>query len=106
METKKENYLCSLGKYFVMACSEASDFGHSYNLVVRKLNVNSVRTMNYLTLVDSGIKNPNEYFKTKDLLMIDGSPFNCVKWMMEQHNFTKFKYLRIADLDFNKGKTN
>ncbi len=105
METKKENCLCGAGDYIVMACSGASDVGQISDLVARKLRENGVRKMNCLAVVGAGIEKSIESFKTKEILIIDGCPIDCGKRMMEQHNFPNYKYLRVTDLGFVKGKT-
>ncbi len=105
MENKKENCLCGAGDYIVMACSGASDVGQISDLVARKLRNNGVRKMNCLAVVGAGIEKSIESFKTKEILIIDGCPIDCGKRMMEQHNFTNYKYLRVTDLGFVKGKT-
>ena len=105
MENKKENCLCGAGDYIVMACSGASDVGQISDLVARKLRDNNVRKMNCLAVVGAGIEKSIESFKTKELLIIDGCSVDCGKRMMEQHNITNYKYLRITDLGLDKGKT-
>ncbi|RLD67867.1 MAG: zinc-binding protein [Bacteroidetes bacterium] len=105
METKKQNCLCGAGDYIVMACSGASDVGQIADLVARKLRDNGVSKMNCLAVVSTGIEKSIENFKTKEILIIDGCAIDCVKRMMEQHNFSNYKYLRVTDLGFVKGKT-
>ncbi|MCD6366348.1 MAG: putative zinc-binding protein [Bacteroidales bacterium] len=104
MEDKKDNCLCGAGEYIVMACSGASDVGQISDLVARKLRENGVRKMNCLAVVGAGIEKSIENFKTKEILIIDGCPIDCGKRMMEQHNFTNYKYLRVTDLGLVKGK--
>lgn len=105
MESKKANCLCGADNYIVMACSGASDVGQISDLVARRLSDNEVRKMNCLAVVGAGIDKSIENFKAKDLLIIDGCPIDCGKRMMEQHKFTNYKYLRVTDLGFVKGKT-
>jgi uncharacterized metal-binding protein len=105
MKTKKEDCLCGSGEFIVMACSGASDVGQISDLVARKLRDNGVRKMNCLAVIGAGIEKSIESFKTKELLIIDGCPIDCGKRMMEQHQFTNYKYLRITDFGFVKGKT-
>lgn len=105
MDKKQVNCLCGAGDYIVMACSGASDVGQISDLVARKLRDNGVRKMNCLAVVGAGIEKSIENFRTKELLVIDGCPIDCGKRMMEQHNFTNYKYLRVTDLGFVKGNT-
>lgn len=105
METKTDNCLCGAGDYIVMACSGASDVGHISDLVARKLSKNNLRKMNCLAVVGAGIEKSIESFRTKEILVIDGCSVDCGKRMMEQHNFTNYKYLRVTDLGFVKGET-
>lgn len=97
--------LCSTGEYIVMACSGASDVGQISDLVARKLRDNGVRKMNCLAVVGAGIEKSIESFKTKELLIIDGCPTDCGKRIMELHNLTNYKYLRVTDHGFIKGST-
>jgi uncharacterized metal-binding protein len=105
MDKKQADCLCGSGDYIVMACSGASDVGQVSDLVARELRDNGVRKMNCLAVVGAGIEKSIENFKTKELLVIDGCPIDCGKRMMEQHNFTNYKYLRVTDLGFVKGNT-
>mgnify|MGYP005838955011 CR=1 FL=1 len=105
MDEKKDNCLCGAGDYIVMACSGASDVGQISDLVARKLSSNGVRKMNCMAVVGAGIEKSIENFKTKEILIIDGCPIDCGKRMMEQHIFTNYKYLRVTDLGFVKGRT-
>jgi uncharacterized metal-binding protein len=105
MEDKKDNCLCGVGEYIVMACSGASDVGHVSDLVARKLSSNGVRKMSCMAAIGAGIEKSIENFKTKELLIIDGCPIDCGKKMMEIHGFTNYKYLRVTDFGLVKGKT-
>ncbi len=106
MEKKQnDNCLCGAGDYIVMACSGASDVGQISDLVARKLRDNGVRKMNCLAVVGAGVEKSIEDLKTKELLVIDGCSIDCGKRMMEKHNFSNYKYLRVTDLGFVKGKT-
>lgn len=105
MEEKKENSLCGAEDYIKMTCSGASDVGQISDLVARKLHNNGLRIMNCLAVVGAGIEKSIENFRKKELLIIDGCQIDCGKRMMEQHNFTNYKYLRVTDLGLVKGKT-
>jgi uncharacterized metal-binding protein len=106
MEKKQNgNCLCGAGDYIVMACSGASNVGQISDLVARKLRDNGVRKMNCLAVVGAGIEKSIENFKTKEILIIDGCPIDCGKRMMEQNNFSNYKYLRVTDLGLQKGQT-
>jgi len=106
MEKKQnDNCLCGTGGYIVMACSGASDVGQISDLVARKLRDNGVRKMNCLAVVGAGIEKSIEDLKTKELLVIDGCSIDCGKRMMEKNNISNYKYLRVTDLGFVKGKT-
>ncbi len=61
-------------------------------------------TFQLINTVGAGIEKSIENFKTKEILIIDGCPIDCGKRMMEQHNFTNYKYLRVTDLGLVKGK--
>ena len=102
---EKKDCLCGAGEYMVLACSGASDIGHVSDLVARKLRDEGVRKMNCLAVVGAGIEKSIEDFKTKNILVIDGCPVDCGKKIMEKNGLTDYKYLRITDLGFEKGKT-
>ncbi len=102
---EKKDCSCNASQKMVMACSGASDLGHISDIVARKLRDNSVRKMNCLAVVGAGIEKSIEDFKTKDILVIDGCPVDCGKKIMERNGLTDYKYLRITDLGFEKGKT-
>lgn len=102
---EKKDCVCSASENMVLACSGASDIGHVSDLVARKLRDNGVRKMNCLAVVGAGIEKSIEDFKTKNILVIDGCPVDCGKKIMEKNGLTDYKYLRITDLGFEKGKT-
>ena len=105
MEAKKENCICGAGEFIVMACSGACDLGQITDLVARKLQDNSVRKMNCLAVVGAGIEKSIEDFKNKNILMLDGCPIDCGKKIMDKAGIANYKYFRITDLGYEKGKT-
>jgi len=105
METQTDNCLCSSENRIVMACSGASDVGHLSDLAARKLRDNNIFKMNCLAVVGAGIEKSIENFKTKELLIIDGCPVDCGKKIMVRNGIKQYKYLRLSDIGFEKGKS-
>jgi len=89
----------------VLACSGACDLGQVTDLVARKLRDNGVRKMNCLAVVGAGIEPSIEAFKAKNILMLDGCPTDCGKRILDKYGFTDYKYMRVTDLGYKKGKT-
>lgn len=105
MESQKNQCQCHSEDFVVMACSGASDLGHITDLAARKLRDNGVCKMNCLAVIGAGIDSSIEVFRKQDLLIIDGCTIDCGKRMMERYDITNYKYLRLTDLGFVKGKT-
>lgn len=104
MEEKK-SCLCGVSEFMVLACSGACDLGQVTDIVARKLRDNGVRKMNCLAVVGAGIEPSIESFKSKNILMLDGCPTDCGKKILDKHGITDYKYFRITDLGYIKGKT-
>ena len=103
-ETQK-GCLCSSAEYVVIACSGACDLGEVTDLVARKLRDNKIRKMNCLAAVGAGFTPTIEMFKEANLLLLDGCPVDCGKKILDNAGITNYKYLRMTDLGFIKGKT-
>lgn len=103
--SEKQSCSCGSGEYIVMACSGASDLGYISDQVARKLSRNKVRKMNCLAMVGAGIEEKIEDFKKCNILVIDGCEIDCGKKVMEKNGISDFKYLRLTDLGYEKGKT-
>ena len=55
--------------------------------------------------IGGGIADIIETTKTADkILVIDGCPVDCAKSTMEKAGFKKFKFIRVTDMGFEKGK--
>lgn len=105
MSTENKSCLCGSGEYIVLACSGASDLGYISDQVARKLSRNKVRKMNCLTVVATGTDEKIEEFKTKNILVLDGCNEDCGKKIMAQRGIEDYRYLRLTDLGYEKGKT-
>ncbi len=103
-ETQK-GCLCSSAEYVVIACSGACDLGEVTDLIARKLRDNKIRKMNCLAAVGAGIKPTIDMFKEANLLLLDGCTIDCGKKILDNAGITNYKYLRMTDLGYVKGKT-
>lgn len=102
---KKSTCGCNINQYIVLACSGASDLGYISDQVARKLSRNNVRKMNCLTVVATGAEEKIEEFKKCNILVIDGCSEDCGKKIMAMRRINDYKYLRLTDLGYEKGKT-
>ncbi len=96
---------CGEGEYIVLTCSGASDVGYISDQVARKLSRNKVRKMSCLALVASGNQEKIELFKKSNVLVIDGCSDDCGKKVMDKAGITNYKYARLTDMGYEKGKT-
>lgn len=96
---------CGTKDNIVFACSGASDLGYLTDQVARKLGRNKIRKMNCLAVAASGSEEKVLEFKKSDILVIDGCNEDCGKKIMAARGITDFKYLRLTDLGYEKGKT-
>ena len=103
--TEKPTCGCSTDQYIVLACSGASDLGYISDQVARKLSGNKVRKMNCLTIAATGSEEKIEEFKNSNILVIDGCSEDCGKKIMAMRDINDYKYLRLTDLGYEKGKT-
>jgi uncharacterized metal-binding protein len=104
-KSKKPTCECNANQYMVLACSGASDLGYITDQVARKLSRNNVRKMNCLTVAATGTEEKIEEFKKCNLLVIDGCTEDCGKKIMAMRGINHYKYLRLTDLGYEKGKT-
>jgi uncharacterized metal-binding protein len=93
------------GTGIVLACSGASDLGELTDKVARKLRDNKMYTMKCLAMVAADDKAFIETLKTTDTIVIDGCNVDCGKKIMEEAWLTNYKYIRLSDLGYVKGKT-
>lgn len=107
METieNKTNCLCGNGEYLVISCSGACDLGQLSDMVARKMRNNNIRKMNCLAAVAAGVAPTIELFKASNLLLIDGCAVDCGKKILDKAGIDNYKYLRLTDLGYVKGKT-
>lgn len=103
--TEKNSCLCGTTDYIVFACSGSCDLGQVTDIIARKLRDNGVRKMSCLATVGAGIEKSIENFKKKNVLMLDGCPIDCGKQILDKYGFTDYKYMRVTDLGYKKGKT-
>lgn len=102
---QKQTCACGVESYIVLACSGASDLGYISDQVARKLSRNKVRKMNCLTVAATGSDEKIAEFKKSNILVIDGCTEDCGKKIMAMRGITDYKYLRLTDLGYEKGKT-
>lgn len=97
---------CDSGEHIVLACSGASDLGYISDQLARKLSRNKIRKMNCLAMVGAGIEEKIEEFKNCNILVIDGCEIDCARKVLENSGITDYRYMRLTDLGYEKGKTN
>ncbi len=103
MEEKK--CLCNCDNDLVISCSGAADVGYIADQTARKLNRNKVRKMSCLAMFATYDEQQVKNLKDKNILLIDGCSEDCGKKILEKIGVTNYKYLRINDLGYEKGKT-
>ena len=97
---------CSAGPKLIFSCSGAADVGALADQAARKLNKEGAGKMFCLAGIGgrvSGIMKSTE--AAASILAIDGCPLDCTKKSLEEAGFKQFNHLRLADLGFEKGKT-
>ena len=96
---------CGSGEKIVIACSGACDLGQVTDIVARKLRDNKVFKMNCLAAVGADVQPTIEAFKAANLLMLDGCAVDCGKKILDKAGISNYKYIRMTDLGYTKGKT-
>jgi uncharacterized metal-binding protein len=90
----------------IFSCSGAADVGGLADQAARQLNREGIGKMFCLAGIGgrvSGILKSTE--TAASILAIDGCPLDCAKKSLEEAGFATFNHLRLADLGFEKGKT-
>ena len=105
MENKEKGCTCTSTGKLVLACSGAADLGYISDQVARMLSRHNIRKMNCLAVAASGTKEQIDLFRNSDLLVIDGCNEDCGRKIMEEKMITQYKYLRLTDMGYEKGKT-
>ncbi len=97
---------CDSGLNLIFSCSGAADVGELADRAARKLNRDGVGKMFCLSGIGgkvSGILKTTE--AATSILAIDGCPLECAKKSLEAAGFNQFNYLKLSDLNFEKGST-
>jgi uncharacterized metal-binding protein len=97
---------CSAGPKLIFSCSGAADVGALADQAARKLNKEGSGKMFCMAGIGgrvSGIMKSTE--AAASILAIDGCALDCTKKSLEEAGFKQFNHLRLADLGFEKGKT-
>jgi uncharacterized metal-binding protein len=101
-----ESCACSAGPKLIFSCSGAADVGALADQTARKLTKEGAGKMFCLAGIGgrvSGIMKSTE--AASSILAIDGCALDCTKKSLEEAGFKQFNHLRLADLGFEKGKT-
>ena len=101
-----ESCACSEGPKLIFSCSGAADVGAMADQAARKLTKEGAGKMFCLAGIGgrvSGIMKSTE--AASSILAIDGCALDCTKKSLEEAGFKQFNHLRLADLGFEKGKT-
>jgi uncharacterized metal-binding protein len=97
--------ICSGGPILIFACSGAADVGEIADRAARELTRDGLGKM--FCLAGIGGRVTGIMKKTKEaskILAIDGCDLDCTKNCLDQAGFTRFKHLRITDLNLEKGR--
>lgn len=97
---------CSAAPKLIFSCSGAADVGALSDQTARKLTSEGAGKMFCLAGIGgrvSGILASTE--AAASILAIDGCSLDCAKKSLEEAGFKQFNHLRLADLGFEKGKT-
>jgi uncharacterized metal-binding protein len=97
---------CSAGPKLIFSCSGAADVGALADQAARKLTREGAGKMFCLAGIGgrvSGILKSTE--AASSILAIDGCALDCTKKSLEEAGLKQFNHLRLADLGFEKGKT-
>jgi uncharacterized metal-binding protein len=108
METKpkpKATCQCGKGEKIVFTCSGAADVGYIADEVARTLARNRIRKMNCLALVATAEEKVINNVRKSNILVIDGCSLDCGRKVMANAGITDYKYIRVTDLGYEKGKT-
>lgn len=97
--SQKEN------KNMVVACSGAADVGYISDRVGRMLSISNHCKMSCLALFASCSERKIENLKNNNIVVIDGCNENCGKKIMDARGIGEYKWLRLSDLGYEKGKT-
>jgi uncharacterized metal-binding protein len=101
-----DNCACGDKPKLIFACSGAADVGAIADRSARKLNKDGNGKMYCLAGIGAGLSGFTETTKAAGkVLVIDGCPVDCAKKIMEKAEFSKFAYIRVTDLGFEKGKS-
>ena len=97
---------CCGGMKLIFPCSGSADVGAIADQAARKLTREGAGKMTCLAGIGgkvSGIMKNAE--AAEKILVIDACPLECAKKTMEKAGFSSFKYIRLAELGFEKGKS-
>lgn len=98
--------VCEGGPTLIFACSGAADVGEISDRAARKMSKDGIGTMFCLAGIGGGIEQiMQKTSSASKILAIDGCDLDCVKSCLEKAEFTKFKHLRVTNMNMEKGKS-
>lgn len=98
--------ICKGGNVLIFACSGAADVGELADQAARKISKDGVGKMFCLAGVGGRVDGIMKATgAATGILAIDGCPVNCVKATLEAAGFDKFVHCQLADMGFEKTKT-
>jgi len=89
----------------VLACSGGSDLGELSDKLARKFMDKKVYTMKCLAMVAAHDQSLIDTLQSTNALVIDGCSVDCGKKIMEEAWLSDYRYIRLADMGYQKGKT-
>jgi uncharacterized metal-binding protein len=102
----EENKCRSGGPRLIFACSGAADVGEIADRAARELTKNGLGKMFCLAAIGGRIPGiMKTTAEASNILAIDGCDLDCTKSCLEQASITRFRHMRVTDLDMAKGQT-
>ena len=106
MTTQNEKSCTCNGNRLIFACSGAADVGELTDRVARELKNQGVGKMYCLAGVGGNVEQYLTTTKEADaILAIDGCQVACAKKVLDNAGITKYDYIQITGLGYEKGKT-
>lgn len=97
---------CGTAPKLIFPCSGAADVGAIADLAARKMTREGIGKMACLAGIGAGSSGIIESTKAAaKVLVIDGCSVDCGKKVLEKAGFTDFKYMRVTEQGFEKGKS-
>ncbi len=105
-QIKQPSCECSAAPTLIFACSGAADVGRLADMAARELTASGVGKMFCLAGIGGRVSGIMESTRSaRAILVLDGCALDCAKKTLENAGFSRFEFVRLTDLGFEKGKT-